>query len=311
MTVRIATGTAVCLGLTKGSLSSRPTTAHLLTPGRCAYDCAYCTKAKSAKSDSDFMCRVKWPAFPEVHVWDALERESEAFERICVQVVNGTGTLDMVKMWIRTIRDRCRAPISVEVRLNELEDVEDLLMAGADYVGLPLDVASESLHPVLRGGRLDQALEFVLSSAGAFPGRISTHLIVGLGETDEELVNISRQVQNVDVPLGLFAFTPCKGTRLESMKPPSLRRYRRLQLALHLIDTDEGEALEFDRDGGLILPSLGDDDLARIMEKAFLTRGCEGCNRPFYNERPGCTPYNYPQRLTVAQIAEEMRVIRE
>ena len=29
------------------------------------------------------------------------------------------------------------------------------------------------------------------------------------------------------------------------------------------------------------------------LKNVFLTSGCPGCNRPFYNERPNLT-YNYP-----------------
>jgi len=31
----------------------------------------------------------------------------------------------------------------------------------------------------------------------------------------------------------------------------------------------------------------------RDLKKVFLTSGCPGCNRPFYNERPSLI-YNYP-----------------
>ncbi|MCK4366835.1 MAG: hypothetical protein KAW84_02670, partial [Thermoplasmata archaeon] len=52
--------------------------------------------------------------------------------------------------------------------------------------------------------------------------------------------------------------------------------------------------------------------LAGALEKgdAFCTSGCPGCNRPFYNERPGCTPFNYPENLTEEQLAKEIRVMR-
>jgi biotin synthase-related radical SAM superfamily protein len=36
--------------------------------------------------------------------------------------------------------------------------------------------------------------------------------------------------------------------------------------------------------------------LARVVESGepFKTSGCPDCNRPFYNESPGETIYNYP-----------------
>jgi len=36
----------------------------------------------------------------------------------------------------------------------------------------------------------------------------------------------------------------------------------------------------------------------------FLTSGCPGCNRPYYNERPGGPLYNYPRQLLPEEIEE-------
>jgi biotin synthase-related radical SAM superfamily protein len=40
----------------------------------------------------------------------------------------------------------------------------------------------------------------------------------------------------------------------------------------------------------------------RVDGEAFCTAGCPGCNRPFYNERPGGPMYNYPRPLTPAEV---------
>lgn len=309
MAVRVATGTAIHLGLRQGRTSALPTTAHFLTPGKCVYDCAYCTKAKSSTSHPDFMCRITWPAFPETEVWTALEDQT-AFARACIQIVNRPGCIDLARNWVQEIRSRCDIPVSVEVRAENSEVVSDLLREGADCVGLPLDVASESLYPNLRGGELEKDLKLILFSAAEFPGKISTHIIVGLGETDRGLIELATRILDKGVPLALFAFTPCKGTRLETRKPPSLDRYRRIQVATHLISEDTGTEFEYDREGNLRLPNLEKEEIREIADRAFVTRGCEGCNRPFYNERPSCTPYNYPEKLTKEQVAEEMRGLR-
>jgi biotin synthase len=46
--------------------------------------------------------------------------------------------------------------------------------------------------------------------------------------------------------------------------------------------------------------------LSKIVEtgKPFLTSGCPDCNRPYYNERPGGTIYNYPSKLTQRQVVQ-------
>jgi len=43
----------------------------------------------------------------------------------------------------------------------------------------------------------------------------------------------------------------------------------------------------------------------------FVTSGCPGCNRPFYNERPGGPLYNFPRPLKkeeIDQIEEELQL---
>ena len=36
----------------------------------------------------------------------------------------------------------------------------------------------------------------------------------------------------------------------------------------------------------------------KVDSKAFQTPGCDGCNRPYYNESPNGPIYNYPRKLT-------------
>ena len=45
----------------------------------------------------------------------------------------------------------------------------------------------------------------------------------------------------------------------------------------------------------------------RQLAQAFQTSGCPGCNRPYYNERPGHVPYNYPRPLNADEAAEALR----
>jgi biotin synthase len=114
------------------------------------------------------------------------------------------------------------------------------------------------------------------------PGKICTHLIAGLGETKKQITALLERLYAKGVTVGLFAFTPVKGTMLENKDPPDIKYYRSLQAAHYRIKN------KTDKTG----PS------------AYETSGCEGCNRPFYNERPGGIMYNYPRPLTQEEYNE-------
>jgi biotin synthase-related radical SAM superfamily protein len=43
--------------------------------------------------------------------------------------------------------------------------------------------------------------------------------------------------------------------------------------------------------------------------RAFETSGCVACNRPYYNERPGQVPYNYPRPLTAGEQAAAASIV--
>jgi biotin synthase-related radical SAM superfamily protein len=115
-----------------------------------------------------------------------------------------------------------------------------------------------------------------------------------------------QRVHDLGVIVGLFAFTPVRGTVMQDQPPPPLDTYRRMQVARHLISHDLATLgdFSFSAEGRLI--SLGRPDLSRLLADgvAFQTSGCPDCNRPFYNERPGGPLYNYPRPLTPAEASK-------
>ncbi|MFQ6059701.1 MAG: radical SAM protein [Thermoplasmata archaeon] len=304
--IHVAIGTAYSLGLMKGDILIAPRTAHFLNSGKCLYDCAYCTRARTSRSKEVYLCRIPWPAFEEKEVFQALEDNAEKFQRVCLQVVNSENHLRFASEYVSQIQEVSSLPISVELRTKRLGDVERFLSLGAEYVGLPLDVASEELFPRIRGGSLRENLSFLLTAFESFGGRVGTHLIVGLGEKEEEIVHIMREIMRDRISLGLFAFTPCRGTRMENCPPPQISQYRRIQLARYLISIDRDDSITFDERGRISSFGLDQEEIARIPGSVFETQGCEGCNRPYYNERPVGRPYNYPRRLTDEELLTEL-----
>ena len=82
-------------------------------------------------------------------------------------------------------------------------------------------------------------------------GSVSTHLIVGLGETEKELCQAIQWCVDSGIYPGLFAFTPIPGTALEKKSPPSLSSYRRIQVVHYILTHKKTciENMEFDKSG--------------------------------------------------------------
>jgi biotin synthase-related radical SAM superfamily protein len=118
------------------------------------------------------------------------------------------------------------------------------------------------------------------------------------------MAEMIQRMHDLGLIVGLFAFTPVRGTRMEDVSPPPISTYRRMQVARHLIANDlaRAEGFTFSPAGQLL--SFDFPSLPEILADgiAFQTSGCPDCNRPFYNERPGGPMYNYPKPLTSQQI---------
>ena len=200
------------------------------------------------------------------------------------------------------IRDR-----SVSIRVSRMEDLEKLFEAGVERVGIALDVATETTYSKYRGGDFKKAIDLILRAGELFKGRVTTHIIVGMGETDRELYGVMKKMFDNEITVGLFAFTPIKGTCLEGEIPPSLIRYRRIQLMRYLFSKRIEFLPEFDEAGNLIsmdvvrsvtlVPGTSVTLLGgRDVKDMVLTSGCVDCNRPYYNEKPLGPMFNYPMR---------------
>lgn len=230
--------------------------------------------------------------------------------RVCVQVTenpHARKTLASIVSRLSEIRrsGRTRFAISVSHRPSSFAEVEDVFSRGADRMSIPLDGATPSVYAKTKSGSWEAAMALLEGAARSFPGRISSHIIVGLGETEKDAVEAIQRLADQGIAVGLFAFTPVKGTPMENVPQPGIGAYRRVQIARYVIANGLARASNFDyREGRIRDFGLDCDKLLEIAGtgEPFQTSGCPGCNRPYYNERPGGTMYNYPRPLTAAEI---------
>ena len=305
--INVSSGTLGVLGLLDTRLDAPPTTAYLMVGGRCRNDCAFCAQARSSKASALALSRVNWPAREEGEILAAV---SHAFatgkiERCCLQVTVSPGYLERVKRIAADIGDR--VPLGASV-VADADQAGELLEAGLERVGLALDAAGQEAYRRVKGGDQAESLAVIQEAARRFPGRIASHVIVGLGETEEEMVRTICCLDDWGVTVALFAFTPVPGTAMEGQAPPLLDSYRRIQVACHLIVKKLAKVSDFtfSPEGRILFFGLAENELRTLLSdgKAFETSGCPGCNRPYYNERPGGPLYNYPRPLAPAEARQ-------
>ena len=320
--VRVSIGTAAVLGLAKCRMATPPTTAYFMTytDSRCSANCSFCPQARESTSDLSLLSRIEWPAYPLRQVIDALHSRGSTFSRVCLQTLNYSNLSESVNHILSEISQAILLPKSLCTPPLSRERLEQLLRLGVDRICFALDAATPTVFDKVKGrgvggpyqwGRHWRALQIALQVFGK--GRVTTHLIVGVGETEEEMLGTIQRLTDLGVLSSLFALTPIAGTRMADYSAPSASSYRRIQLGRHLIVSGLGrfEDMTFE-DGVLKSFGVSEETLAEAVVGGapFQTSGCPGCNRPFYNETPLGPIYNYPKRLSEVEVEKVFSEVR-
>ncbi len=323
--IRVSSGSAIVLGLMNGRLDAMPTTIYLLTyrNGKCTANCGFCPQARGSHGRADMLSRVSWPVFPTRLVLDGIEKavEDGRIRRVCLQALNYPEVFAHLLALVKAIYSRVRVPISISCQPLNRENLQGLAEAGAKRIGIPLDAATGELFDKVKGGSAggpyvwEDQFKLLSEAVEIFGnGKVSTHLIVGLGETEKEMVEIIQRCGDMGVLPALFAFTPISGTALENSPQPPVSAYRRVQLARHLIfqGIARYEDMGFDEEGCISDFGVDEEVLMRVIQtgEPFLTSGCPNCNRPYYNEKPSGPIYNYPRALTKKETAQTLQELK-
>ncbi len=317
--IRVSVGTATVLGLLEGKLDAEPKTAYLMTykEGKCTANCGFCPQARTSQSKAEFLSRVTWPTFSTNSVIELVANASRfgKIRRVCIQALNYPEVFDELCGFVQALKRQASVPVSVSCQPQNSRNMWRLLAAGVDRIGIALDAATEKIFNEIKGesagGPYTWDNEFVLlrTALGIFgEGNVSTHLIIGLGETEREAAQTLQRCVDIGVLPSLFAFTPVRGTAFAAKTQPKPEVYRRIQMIRHLMVNGQArfDDMAFDRDGHIENFGVGKNVLEKAFEggKPFLTAGCADCNRPFYNEKPSGPIYNYPRSLNEQEIAE-------
>ena len=144
--------------------------------------------------------------------------------------------------------------------------------------------------------------EVLRAAAEVFgPERFGAHLIVGMGESELDVLARVQEIRDLGGHSHMFAFFPEKGSLMDHLPPVPRSQWRRVQLARYLIDHRRIRLSEmrFDERGRVVGFGLADGELEAIIDSgtAFRTSGCPGevsaCDRP-YGDSPPTDIASYP-----------------
>jgi biotin synthase len=299
----------------------------------CLADCGYCGLARTrpgAYEDKSFI-RVEWPLVQMDDLVDRMAEHSSTMTRLCIsQVTHGRSHADTIEI-TKKIVAKVDTPLSIlcappVLNREKLQEYKDL---GVDMIGVGLDGVSEKIFRQHRtdvpNGSLnwDNYWNIINLSREIFgPWKVNIHTVVGLGETDKDMMDMFFHLFENQILPYLFSFNPEPDSRMGDWERADIKRWRRIQLVKHLIEKYDlkPEALEYDRVGNLIKMKVDDDkisDAISHLDKGipFMTDGCPGpdgevgCTRPYGSYKPSEQYRDFPFRPAsddIVQIKKEL-----
>ena len=316
---KVSHATAISLGLMHNRMYrgavNRCVNLLVHYPEGCAANCAYCGLAKKRPGtygEKSFI-HVEWPLYSMEEIIDAINGAPGYVKRTCISMItNGkcrSHTLTMTEQLTR----ETTLPVSILTSPTILDGrfLEDAKGCGADKIGVALDLATPALFDRYRGKgvsgphRWETYWRFMEDSLSVFGARnVGAHLMVGMGETEKEMVTLMNRLYLLGVDNHLFSFFAEEQSSLGNRPQPPWPTYLRIQLARYLIETEISgpDRMAFGEKGRITEFGVDPERLENIIRSGipFMTTGCVdekgqvACNRPFGNCLPDVQQWNYP-----------------
>lgn len=333
--VKVSLAAAMVLGFKSGRFyrnAQSPCINLLLTyENGCNGNCAYCglsMRRPGTYQEKSFI-RVTWDSYKLDNIISRIVQNIDTIQRICISMITNKRAIGDTIEIIQTMRKKCELPIAILASPTILtkNDFSRFKEAGADRVGIAVDATTPKLFEKFRGKdvkgphtwkRYWQALSEAVTVFGR--GNVGVHLIVGLGEREDEMMKTIQQAYHQGVETHLFSFFPEPGSLLSVHGQPPIGQYRRIQLARYLINEDlaAAEMFTFNASGRITDFGFSNERLMEVIDsgKPFMTSGCPGkdgevaCNRPYSDSLPGPEIRNYPflpEQEDIRKIKEELQ----
>ena len=325
--VQMSTAAALTLGIMNGKMyrceCTRCLNLLLTYPEGCRANCAYCGLARHREAERDYadrnFIRVDWPAVPLAQTIDIVAKQGAAspFHRMCISMIthpsSDADTVTVLKQWTARI-DPKAIPVSILSNPTTMTraDVQRLHELGADIFTVALDAATPEIFERTRGKGVQSPhswrkyWEILMDAREIFgPQKFGAHIIVGMGETERDVLELVQRLVDLGGHSHLFCFFPEKGSLMDHLPATDRGQWRRVQLARYLIDYKEArvEGMRFDDLGRVVHFGFPEEEIQDIIKTGtpFRTSGCPGkfaddisaCDRP-YGDSPPSNIASYP-----------------
>ena len=338
--VQMSTAAAMTLGIMPGKMHrcscTRCLNLLLTYPEGCRANCAYCGLARHREADRDYAARnftrVDWPAVPMEQIAETVGRDPEnsPFHRMCISMITHPNSDDDTRTVLKTWTDHVdpsAIPISILSNPTTMtrQDVQILRDMGSDIFTVALDAATPELFDRTRGKGVNSPHKWskyweILEDARDIfgPQKFGAHIIVGMGETEHEILTLVQQLVDMGGHSHMFCFFPEKGSLMDHLPATPRDQWRRVQLARYMLDYCGARVdhMKFDEEGRVIDFGLPSGEVDSIIDAgiAFRTSGCPGkfaedisaCDRP-YGDSPPSNIASYPFQPQPA----DLRLIRK
>ena len=338
--VQMSTAAAITLGIMPGKMyrcaCTRCLNLLLSYPEGCRANCAYCGLARHREAERDYadrnFIRVDWPAVPMDDIVEAIAQDlaGTPFHRMCISMIthpkSDQDTIAVLKKWTDRI-DPDRLPVSILSNPTTMvrDDVVALRNLGADIFTVALDAATPEIFDRTRGKGVQSPHKWdkyweVLHHAREIFGaqKFGAHIIVGMGETEYDLLCLVQELVDLGGHSHLFCFFPEQGSLMDHLPATPRDQWRRVQLARYLIDYRgvRVEKMSFDSEGRVANFGVTPAELDAIIAAgvAFRTSGCPGkfrddvsaCDRP-YGDSPPSNIASFPFQPTKKDLKKIRR----
>ena len=343
--VQMSTAAAITLGIMKGKMyrcgCTRCLNLLLTYPEGCRANCAYCGLARHREAERDYadrnFIRVDWPAVPMERVVDIVARDgaTSPFHRMCISMIthprSDADTVSVLKAWTARVNPET-IPVSILSNPTTMtrEDVKRLRDLGSDIFTVALDAATPEIFDRTRGKGVQSPhawskyWEILMDARDVFgPQKFGAHIIVGMGETEYDVLSLVQQLVDLGGHSHMFCFFPEKGSLMDHLPATPRDQWRRVQLGRYLIDYRgvRVERMKFDGEGRVADFGLPQSELDAVIDAgvAFRTSGCPGkfaedisaCDRPYGDSPPSniaSFPFQ-PNKRDIGKIRRQLRIV--